>query len=50
MQTLLNQLGRTGAAAFMAFALAAIVQGAVCVAALPGAPSPTTAISVVAQA
>ncbi len=37
MQTLLNRLGRTGAAAFMAFALAAIAQGAFCVAAAPAA-------------
>ena len=46
MQTLLNRLGRTGAAAFMAFALAAIAQGAVTVA----APSQTPAAMAVAQA
>ena len=41
MHTLLIRLGRTDAAAFMAFALVAIAQGAVCVAALglsPAAP------------
>ena len=42
MHTLLNRLGRAGAAAFMAFALAAIAQGAVCVAVptdMPAAPA-----------
>ena len=43
MQTLLNHLGRTGAAAFMAFALAALVQGAVCVADLPQPPAAVAA-------
>jgi len=46
MHTLLNRLGRTSAAAFMAFALAAVAQGAVSVAALPHA----TAAVAVAQA
>jgi hypothetical protein len=32
MHTLLNQIGRSSAAAFMAFALVAIAHGAVCVA------------------
>ncbi len=40
MQALLSQLGRTSAAAFMAFALAAIAQGAVCVAGFTVAPQP----------
>ena len=35
MQTLLNRLGRSGAAAFMAFALAATAHGAVSFAGLP---------------
>ena len=39
MQTLLNRLGRTSAAAFMAFALVAIAQGAFIVAAPPLAPA-----------
>ena len=46
MQTLLNRLGRTGAAAFMAFALAAIAQGAFCVAAL-SSPPPAASAAVV---
>jgi hypothetical protein len=45
MQSLLNRLGRSGAAAFMAFALAAIAQGAFCVAV--GAPAPITAAVIV---
>ena len=39
MHTLLNRLGRTSAAAFMAFALAAIAQGAVTVAVSSHAPA-----------
>lgn len=39
MQTLLNRLGRSTAAAFMAFALAATATGAVCVAAMPITPA-----------
>ena len=38
MPTLLNRLGRSGAATFMAFALAATAYGAVSVAALPNPP------------
>jgi hypothetical protein len=41
MHTLLNQIGRTGAAAFMAFALVAMAHGAVCVATLNLAQPPT---------
>jgi hypothetical protein len=44
MQTQFNRLGHSLAGAFMAFALAAIAQGAVCVA-LPSFP-PTASVAV----
>ena len=44
MHTLLNRLGRTGAAAFMAFAIAAIANGAICVAAMPNLPAAHAAV------
>ena len=44
MQALLIRLGRSGAAAFMAFAIAAIAHGAICVAAMPNLPAAHAAV------